>query len=476
MARLSTDVIRARGPLREEMADGDLGDARLNARRNRLVTVLERSPDAGFPEACGSDSEAEALYRFLRNQRVSLAAIVEPHVTATAARCRGLEEVLVIHDTTEMSFPGLQPRTGLTPLGPERQGFWCHAALAVSADGLRAPLGLLGLAAFARSPERRREPWRERFRNPAKESRRWADSVATARDRVARPQHLIHVMDREADSFELLATIIANGDRCVIRGHYDREMMTAGAPQPGRLSDLRARATVVGEDDVTIAARRVENRAQRLAHPAREGRRARVSFAACPVVVHRPHDHRASTLPATLALNVVFAWEAHPPTGETPVDWWLLTTEPIASLDDVRRIIEWYRTRWLIEEFFKCLKTGCAYEKRQLESLDTLLVALGLLAPIAWQLLLMRHLVQQVPDTRATGALTDRQITVLRTTPAGARLNATPSIRDALLVVARLGGHLRNNGDPGWLVLTRGMRKLRDMEIGWAAAVRTKKK
>jgi hypothetical protein len=53
-------------------------------------------------------------------------------------------------------------------------------------------------------------------------------------------------------------------------------------------------------------------------------------------------------------------------------------------------------------------------------------------------------------------------------------LSATSSIHDALLVVAGLGGHLRQNGDPGWLVLTRGMQKLRDMEIGWAAAERSR--
>ena len=62
--------------------------------------------------------------------------------------------------------------------------------------------------------------------------------------------------------------------------------------------------------------------------------------------------------------------------------------------------------RCLIEEFFKYLKTGCAYEKRRLESLDTLLIALALLAPIAWQLLVFRHLTREVPTAPTTVALT----------------------------------------------------------------------
>ena len=130
MGHSSTEVLIARGSLREEMAGGDLGDARLNVRRNRLMTVLEQHPDKGFPAACASDGDTEALYRFLRNRRVSLAALMEPHLEATGARCRALDEVLMIHDTTEMSFPGAQQRRGLTQLGAQRHGFWVHTALA----------------------------------------------------------------------------------------------------------------------------------------------------------------------------------------------------------------------------------------------------------------------------------------------------------------------------------------------------------
>lgn len=132
--------------------------------------------------------------------------------------------------------------------------------------------------------------------------------------------------------------------------------------------------------------------------------------------------------------------------------------------------MDWYRTRWLIEEFFKALKTGCAYEKRQLTSLDTLLVALALLAPVAWQLLLLRHLASADPGASSALALTARQLQVLRASPVGAMLSPQPTTADALAAVARLGGHLRQNGPPGWAVLGRGMQKLLWMESGWAAA------
>jgi hypothetical protein len=79
--RSSNQVIADRACLHDEMAAGDLGDERLNARRNVVVRTLAQSPDCGFPEACGDDSASEALYRFLRNPRVSLERVLEPRTS-----------------------------------------------------------------------------------------------------------------------------------------------------------------------------------------------------------------------------------------------------------------------------------------------------------------------------------------------------------------------------------------------------------
>lgn len=474
MIRSSQDVVAARGSLSEEMAGADLGDERLNARRDRVIDVLEQHPDAGFPDACASDGEAEALYRFLRNRRVSLEAIIEPHLRATADRCRAVGEVLVLHDTTENVFPGEKPRDGLTVLGPRRHGFWLHAALAVSAEGLRAPLGVLALAPFVRQTDAMRvvKPhWRERFHDPNKESRRWAAGVAAVRTRLGTEVSPIHVMDREGDNYELFTHLIQHDDRFVVRLHDDRRLSTDGEAEAPATVNAAMPHDALCERPVTVSARQVGTRPRPLVRrrPARAHRVATVRFAAAAVTLQRPRDHRPP-LPLSLGVNVVYASEINPPAGEPPIEWRLVTSEPIDTTAQVLQVVEWYRTRWLIEEFFKCLKTGCAYEKRQLESLNTLLVALALLAPIAWQLLLMRHLARELPDTSATVAITTRQLAILRTTPGGQKLDARPSIRDALLAVARLGGHLRQNGEPGWLVLARGMQKLLCMETGWAAA------
>jgi hypothetical protein len=475
VVRTSQEVLEVRASLVEEMSGGGLPDARLRERRVKLIQALEQNPDKGFPEALGSDDEVEALYRFLRNKRLGLESVLKPHVLATRERCLALGEVLVLHDTTEVSFSGETPRTGLSPLGKGRQGFWLHCALAVSADGLRAPLGLLSAMPMVR-PKRAKSKgkphWRERFEDPDKESRRWATGVEGVRELFSDKLSAIHVMDREGDSYELFAGMLEPQDRFVIRLNHDRRLVSDDPdPCAEKLSEALAQAPVLFEREVFLSPRSAGNRPKQSLrkHPPREGRVAKLRFAARRVALKRPHGY-PSTLPASLTVHVVHGWEVDPPAGQEPVQWRLLTTEPIDTIEQVMRVVDIYRARWLIEEFFKALKTGCAYEKRQLESLQTLLVAFGLLAPIAWQMLALRYLARELPDAPAQVALTPRQIQVLRASPAGAKLPKTPSVKEALYAVARLGGHLRQNGQPGWLVLGRGMQKLLWMEQGWVAA------
>lgn len=476
MAQSSDAVIAGCGSIVSELAAGALGDQRLEARRDRVVAILEQQPDAGFPEACANDAETEALYRFLRNRRTGWEAVFAPHVAATQARCAAVGDVLAIHDTTDMVFPGAARRTGLTRLGPSRHGFWVHTTLAVSADGLRAPLGVLALRPFVRAgagAAPRPTSDRARYRDPAKESRYWAEGVAAVRAGVDPATRVLHVMDRGADSYELFAEWVAHGDRFLVRLTHDRGVVDA----EGRVSPLGeavADAPLVCERTIPVSARRDAGRtlSARTLHPARTQRVATLQVRA-QAVTFRRSPYVASTIAATLDVHVVIVSEVGAPADTVPVDWRLVTTDPIDTPAQILAIVDAYRARWMIEEYFKALKTGCAYEKRQLESLHTLLVALALLAPIAWRLLLLRHLAREQPSPRATTALTSQQIQILRATPQGAQLSSSPTVMDVVRVIARLGGHLRQNGPPGWLTLARGFQKLCQIEQGWTTALAT---
>ena len=125
----------------------------------------------------------------------------------------------------------------------------------------------------------------------------------------------------------------------------------------------------------------------------------------------------------------------------------------------------------MIEEYFKALKTGCRYEARQLEQLQTFSTALGLFIPIAWQLLLIRSYAR-IPHVPANAVITDSRLHVLRVLCAkhDHQIPRTPTARDIMRAVALLGGHIRQNGEPGWIVLWRGYETLLDAEYVIEAA------
>jgi hypothetical protein len=111
-----------------------------------------------------------------------------------------------------------------------------------------------------------------------------------------------------------------------------------------------------------------------------------------------------------LTLNLAHVIEPNPPPGETSVEWLLFTTLPIASKRQVATVVDNYRARWTMKEFNKALKTGCAYESREFESLHALLVILAMALPIACELLRLRSRARTNPDAPATDVLTNSSL------------------------------------------------------------------
>jgi hypothetical protein len=145
------------------------------------------------------------------------------------------------------------------------------------------------------------------------------------------------------------------------------------------------------------------------------------------------------------------------------VEWVLLTSVPIATPRDVDFIVDAYRARWVIEEFFKAPKSGCAIEKPQLESVRSVTNALAVSLPIAWLLLRLRHLSRDTPDAPATKLLAPLMMTCLRVMlmeRTRQSLPERPTCKQLTWAIAALGGHIKNNGEPGLIVLGRGLARL----------------
>jgi hypothetical protein len=120
--------------------------------------------------------------------------------------------------------------------------------------------------------------------------------------------------------------------------------------------------------------------------------------------------------------------------------------------------VEWYRRRWLVEEYHKCLKTGCSIEARQSQTRHALEAILGFLSIVAVFLLQLKYdQERESPEEliQTLEAVTGRNLSAARP-------------KEVLKEIAKLGGFLarKADGDPGWMTIWRGWNRLRDIMYG----------
>jgi hypothetical protein len=417
-----------------------------------------------------SDAELEAFYRFINSSSFTADAILAPHVEATMDRAETARRVLVIHDTTFAEFAGdaLRKGMGITTTR-NRQGFLAHCSLLL-AEGDATPLGIGHVQTLTRSGEK----WRKRGSRSQvdkgdadRESKRWLTAVQAIETMRKDRFEALHVTDAEGDFFEFMAQMRDEKTRFVVRaGRLNRVLDTDDGKASLRtvIDELPARF----QREIEVGKRRFDRqkkgRNSRRSHPPREARRATVSIAATRIKVRLPRYVRAVGKP--FEINVVRVWEQEPPPGEVPIEWVLLTTEKVCSDADIAAVVDTYRKRWAIEDFFKALKTGCSLEKRQVTSYQAMRKVLSLLAPLAYRLLLYRGMARSSPEEPASRLFDVVDLVLL----ARGQRNPAPlpnTAAEALALLARMGGHIRNNGPPGWMTLGAGLEKLLTLKLGW---------
>ena len=417
-----------------------------------MARALIERPGASLPMALGGEAQREGGYRFLSNRRVNLEGLLEPHVDATVERGRAAGKVLLVSDTTEFRFS--TDREGLGYLSSDEQsGFLGHFTLAISADGKRTPLGVVQIETLVRSERKGPRDHYARKKDPNRESLRWVRGALSAGEKFAGIQ-AVHVMDREADIYELMSALVKAGQQFIIRSAQNRSL------DAGKLFETLDWAPMHFRREVKLSSRKSNRPPEsKRSHPIRNGRPADLAVATASVSLKKPTSAVDDDLPDVLQVNVVRVWEPNPPPGEDAIEWRLFTNEPLSEQSQIEAIIDHYRARWVIEEYFKALKTGCNYERSQLESFEPIRNLLGLYAPIAWQLLLVRSAARDEPDRPGTDVLSPSQLTVLDLI-ARKPLPPTPTVGDVMSAIALLGAHSKGNGPPGWQVLGRGFEEL----------------
>jgi hypothetical protein len=452
----------------EELAQVDLGDQRLNRRAVRVLGSLEKQPSRSIPGSCRSWAETLAAYRLFSHAQVTPERLLAPHFAATRERMREHPVVLLVQDSSELDYTGKTSIQGLGALNwVERQGMFTHLSLAVTPE--RLSLGLVEAQCWAQDPGPPRKN-RTRKQTPIeeKQSGRWLRSYQEAcRLQGELPAtKLVSVADREGDIYEVFVAWQEAPEgaraRWVIRACQDRRL-TEKVPGPAwryqKLWAQVAAAPVLG---------RVRFRVSR-----REGRLARdvtQTLQACLVEL-KPPQRRGHKLPV-VQVWAVLAREEDPPAGQEPVEWLLLTSEPIETLEAAEQILAWYLARWQVEVFFRVLKSGCRVEQLSLREADRLECALAFYMIVAWRVLWVTALGRLGPELPATVVFTEEEwksvYVVVKHEPPPPE---PPPLGEFVRMVASLGGYLGRKGDgpPGTQTMWTGMQSMAQYAICWVA-------
>lgn len=464
---MSVETSNWLGDVKSEFSRAKLPDKRLLSRVMEVVESLQARPDHSLPDALMSSKELKAFYRLASNPRVDHLTVFDAHANATAERVLATADPLVIHDTSTIK-PSKASAAEVGEINTGAAGFFAHVALAVDSVGEGCPLGVLALETLHRKPGRSKGPLSggKCANLPDKESGRWLRAVQASEHRLGTAVRPVHVMDREADSYSLYFALRGRGSRFVIRSD-DRTCWFEG--QKTTVLECLTRQPVIVERQVELPHRDESKAAPKSVRAERQARLAKLVVSGCTVELMRPyylHEPVAEKLP----VNIVRVFEPEPPDGETPIEWLITTNEPIDTAEQMLRIVDIYRRRWIVEEFFKAMKSGCLFEERQLQEREALLLAFVLFLPVACQLLWLRSCSRAHPDAPADGLLNEIQMKVLRHFTSR-KLPEHPTRRELVWALASLGGHISNNGEPGWQVLGRALKRLLELETGWRAAM-----
>lgn len=438
----------------QELGRAKLGDARLQARLITLARDFYAKPRAQIPQACGTRAKTKAAYRFFDHHNTSMDAILQSHYQAAAQRASGEAVVLAVQDTTSLNYDAQPAIENLGPIGTRADawfGLLVHDTMLFNPAGL--PLGLLDVQCWARDAnEFGKKHQRRELPIEQKESYKWLKSVQAAARLQARLPHtsVVSVGDREADIFELFDEVrgLAHAPKLLVRAEQNRTL----THQQGKLWEYMRARPIAG--------------CQRLQLPRRGSRPARalklVLSHAC-VELKPPQGKRLKAI----KLWAVLAREVEPPADTSALEWMLLTSCEVESLEAAIEKLAWYTQRWGIEVYHRTLKSGCQIETRQLGNADRIEACLAIDLVVAWRIMHLSKLGREHPDVPCTIYFSDAEWQALLTfVNRNPEIPAQPpSLREATRLVAMLGGFLgrKCDGEPGAQSLWLGLQRLDDI-------------
>lgn len=448
--------------VQQELAGCEFRDERRGKRFGIVLKQLAEGTAESIPLACQDWANTKAAYRFFANERVTEADIRGGHFRATRERAATVGgTLLVLHDTTEFSYPRENVGRLHQSRNPGRSprplcGISMHSSLVVTPAGL--PLGLAAAKFWTRKAFKGTNALKRRV-NPTripigeKESVRWVDNLVETTALLGAPERYVHIGDREADIYELFCAARDVGAHFVVRSAYPRLAENGDTKTDAEMKEVRLKGLhriVVRDDNGECSEAALELRYRRM-------------LVLAPVARQKEYG--------PLELTVIHAEERGTPKGRERISWKLLTDLPVRSSAEAIEKLRWYALRWKIELFHKILKSGCRVEQSRLRTAPRLVNLIATCCVVAWRIFWMTMMQRAQPDAAPTLALTQLELELFdRLVPAKASPRQPRTLSEYIVKIARLGGYLTRARDPapGNIVMWRGLARLADIAIGYS--------
>jgi hypothetical protein len=455
--------------------------------------MLGEKPNLSIPAALdGGHNEVTAAYRLFDNSKASFEGILHSHIDATYERVAQQQVVIVAQDTTELDLTKPQQQVeGAGPLDDgARFGEFLHPLMAFTQDG--TPLGTLSAELWTReasapkAKKSKKKDERERKHKPIeeKETLRWLETQSHAQEIASEISgtHFISVADSEADIFEVIELGSQSPENFdwVIRSCQNRGLLPDENDQSGAnecdeqeiatlLRDRVAQQDVLFTQPISVRGRKAkvscETRGRR---QPRESRDCEVEVRAMTVTLRAPwrHDRKLQDT----QVNVVLVSEINPPEGDTPVEWILITSLPIDTVEAVLLVIQAYCSRWMIEIYFRTLKSCCHIEDLRFEHIDRFERCLAVYMIVAWRTLYAVRLGREFPDIDCEAIFEpDEWRSVYHMVNKEPPPKTPPTLSEMIRMVAQLGGYINRARDdePGPQTVSLGMQRMHDITRCW---------
>lgn len=408
---------------------------------------MSESPQSSIPKQNGNWADLKATYRLLDNDRIDPLAIGQPHRQMIYQATAEHPLVLLVQDDTDLQAVKIAGGKHLQ-----------HTTLGLLPNGQL--LGVMQQAWFTRREPPPGETRKQRM-NRWRESSVWSDAAGAIGPSPEGCRY-VHVADRASDDLNFMAACDAQGHGFVIRARHNRRVNA----NQDKLWPTMSQVEAMGTMQVSVGEQRDEQ-----GRITRRERKATVQLAAASVQLQPPWNHPGDHQRRTV--QAIYLRETDPAEDVEPIDWMLLSSEPVRSFDDAQCLVGYYQRRWVIEEWHRVLKEGCRLEQCQLEALDNLQRLAALLSVIAVRMLQLRDMA----DPQRVGQAADDPQTLRQHCPAlwiklvAALARTAPdqlTPRQFFLTIAKRGGYIgrKRDGRPGWKVLWRGWYDITQMVRG----------